>query len=185
MSTEREMALGLVVAQWVANKVGPGISAIRENAKNHLVPKESTPAVSPLDGTVLGFITRTNPKPVAKVADMAELMAHVQDTNPEELRDVDYISGSDDEVLKALKESHQHLVSQRVEISEQHLSFLLKKAAGSKDFRPPGINVETPVGTVNIYPADDEDEAFQAVIKARAVELDGSINPALPSGGTE
>lgn len=182
MSSEREMALGLVVAQWVANKVGPGITAIRENGKKSLVPEERIAAVSPVDGTVLGTITRTNPKPVAKVDDMAELMAHVQETSPEELRDVDYISGSDEEVLKALKETHQHLVSQRVEITEQHLNFLLKKAAGSKTFRPPGINVETPVGTVNIYPADDADEAFQAVIKARAVELDGSVNPALPGG---
>lgn len=184
MSNEREMALGLVVAQWVSTKVGPGIAAIRESAKKSLVPEERIAAVSPVDGTVLGTITRTNPKPVAKVEDMAALMAHVQETNPEELRDVDYVSGSDDEVLKALKESHQNLVSQRVEISEQHLSFLLKKAAGSKTFRPPGITVEKPVGAVNIYPADDADEAFQAVIKARAVELDGSINHALP-GGTE
>ena len=184
MSSEREMALGLVVAQWVANKVGPGITAIREDGKKNLVPDERIAAVSPVDGTVLGTITRTNPKPVAKVDDMAELMAHVQETNPEELRDVDYINATEDEVLAALKESHPSLVKQRVEISEQHLSFLLKKAAGSKTFRPPGIKVETPVGTVNIYPADDADEAFQAVIKARAVELDGSINRALP-GGTE
>lgn len=176
------MALGLVVAQWVADRVTPGIRTIRENGKKDLIPGESIAAVSPVDGTVLGTITRTNPKPVAKVEDLAELMAHVQNTNPEELEDVDYVTGSDDEVLKALKESHQHLVGQRVQISEQHLNFLLKKAAGSKDFRPPGIKVETPVGTVNIYPADAADEAFQAVIKARAVELDGSINPALPGG---
>lgn len=182
MSNEREMALGLVVAQWVSSKVGPGIAAIRENGKKNLIPGESIAAVSPVDGTVLGTITRTNPKPVAKVEDMAKLMAHVQETNPEELRDVDYINATDDEVLAALKESHPSLVKQRVEVNEQHLNFLLKKAAGSKTFRPPGIKVETPVGTVNIYPADDADEAFQAVIKARAVELDGSINPALPGG---
>lgn len=182
MSSEREMALGLVVAQWVSSKVGPGITAIRENGKKNLIPGESIAAVSPVDGTVLGTITRTNPKPVAKVEDMAALMAHVQETNPEELWDVDYVSGDDGEVLKALKESHPSLVKQRVEISEQHLSFLLKKAAGSNTFRPPGIEVSTPTGTVNIYPADTEDEAFQAVIKARAVELDGSVNRALPGG---
>jgi hypothetical protein len=182
VSEEREMALGLVVTQWVADRVAPGIAAIRENGKKHLVPGESIAAVSPIDGAVLGSITRTKPKPVAKVTDMAALMAHVQDTNPEELRDIDYISGSDEEVLAALKDSHPHLVKQRVEVSEQHLSFVLKKAAGSKDYRPPGVEVSTPTGTVNIYPADDADEAIQAVIRARVVDLDGSVNPALPGG---
>lgn len=182
MSAERDMALGLVVTQWVADRVTPGIKAIRENGKKNLVPGESIAAVSPVDGTVLGSITRTKPNPVASVADMAALMAHVQETDPEQLEDVDYVNAKEDEVLKALKDSHPHLVSQRVQITEQHLSFLLKKAAGSKDFRPPGVEVSTPTGTVNIYPAKDADEAFQAVIKARAVELDGSINPALPGG---
>lgn len=176
------MALGLVVTQWVADRVTPGIASIRDNGKKHLVPGESIAAVSPIDGAVLGSITRTKPKPVSKVVDLATLMAHVQETNPEELRDVDYINATDDEVLAALKESHPSLVKQRVEISEQHLSFVLKKAAGSKDYRPPGVEVSTPTGTVNIYPADDADEAIQAVIKARLVELDGSIKPALPGG---
>lgn len=182
MSKEREIALGMVVTKWAADRIVPGIKTLRTNGKEHLIPGESPRAVSPVDGTVLGHVTRTNPKPVASVADEAALMAHVHETNPEELLDVDYVTGSPAEVLAALKQSHPDLVGQKVQISDHHLNYLLKQAAADKTFRPPGIKVEAPEGTVNIYPAKDQDAAFEAVIKSGAVALDGSIKPALPGG---
>ena len=183
MSKEREIALGMVVTKWAADRIVPGIKTLRANGKEHLIPGESPRAVSPVDGTVLGFVTRTKPKPVASIVDEAALMAHVHETAPGELLDVDYVVGTNAEVMAALKESHPHLVDQKVQISEHHLNYLLKTAVADKTFRPPGIAVEAPEGTVNIYPAKDQDAAFEAVIKSGAVALDGSVRPAL--GGSE
>lgn len=182
MSEEREIALGMVVTKWAADRIVPGIKALRDNGTQHLIPGESPRAISPVDGTVLGFVTRTKPKVKVSVEDEAALMAYVQEHHPEELQDVDFICGTDDEVIAALKQSHPKLVDQKVQISEQHLNYLLKQAAADKSFRPPGIAVESSGGTVNIYPAKDQDEAFEAVIKSGAVALDGSVRPALPGG---
>lgn len=182
MSTEREVALGMVVTKWAADRIVPGIKTLRDTGKNDLIPGESVAAVSPVNGEVLGKVTRTKPKPVASVEDEAALLAYVAETDPEALRDVDVITGSHEKVVEALKESHPHLVSQTVKVVDYALNALLKKAEGDKEFRPPGIKVETPVGTVNIYPAKDMDEHFEAVIKSGAVALDGTIRPELPSG---
>lgn len=182
MSEEREIALGMVVTKWAADRIVPGIKTLRDNGTEHLIPGESPRAISPVDGTVLGFVTRTKPKVKASVADAAALMAYVQDENPDELQDVDFVCCTDEEVIAALKQSHPHLVDQKVQVSEQHLNYLLKQAATDKTFRPPGIAVESSGGTVNIYPAKDQDAAFEAVIKSGAVALDGSVRPALPGG---
>lgn len=182
MSSPREIALGMVVTKWAADRITPGIKTLRDTGKESLVPEERVAAISPVDGTILGHVTRTNPKPVASVADEAALMAHVQETAPDQLEDVDYVSGSDEEVLAALKSTHPHLVAQKVRITPHHLNYLLNQAVADKTFRPPGIAVDRPVGTVNIYAAKDVPEAFEAVIKSGAVALDGSVRPALPGG---
>lgn len=182
MSTPREIALGMVVTKWAADRIVPGIKTLRDTGKDELVPEERVAAISPVDGTILGHVTRTNPTPVASVTDEAALMAYVQDSAPDQLVDVDFIIGKPDEVLAALKSTHPNLVDQKVEITPHHLNYLLTQAVSDKKFRPPGISVNRPVGTVNIYPAADEQEAFEAVIKSGAVALDGSVRPALPGG---
>lgn len=182
MSTQREIALGMVVTKWAADRIVPSIKTLRDMGKVDLIPGESVAALSPVDGSILGSVTRTKPKPVATVEDQAALMAHVNEEDPDQLVDVDHIVGSSAEVLAALKHSHPHLVGQRVEITAHHLTYLLKKSEADKTFRPPGIAVSTPAGTVNIYPVKDADVLFEEVIKSGAVALDGTVRPALPGG---
>lgn len=182
MSTQRDAALGMVVTRWASDRITPGIKALREMGKVDLVPGESVAAISPVDGSILGKITRTKPTPRATVVDESELFAYVQETDPEQLADVDWVSGSNAEVLAALKQSHPELVSQKVIVTPHHLKYLLTKAEEDKTFRPPGIEVTTSGGTVNIYPAKDADDAFEAVITSGAVALDGTIRPALEGG---
>jgi len=184
MSKQRDIALGMVVTKWSSDQITPGIKILRDMGKLDLVPGESVAAISPVDGSILGKVTRTKPTPKAAVVDESELFAYVQENDPEQLSDVDWVSGSNADVLAALKQSHPHLVSQKVCVSTHHLTYLLKKAEGDKTFRPPGIEVTQSAGTVNIYPAKDMAEAFEAVIKSGTVALDGTIRPAL-EGGSE
>lgn len=180
MSTQRDIALGMVVTTWASARVKAGVDAQRESGKADLFSRETIAAVNPLTGEALGFITRTNPTPVAEVSDLSALMAHVGDTDPDQLVDVDYLVGSTPDIIAALKKSHPELVAQRPEITAHHLKYLLATAEKDKTFRPPGITVTKPVGTVNAYPDKDiPDEVFLEVIKSGAVALDGTIRPAL------
>lgn len=179
MSTQREIALGMVVTKWAADRITPGIKTLRDIGKEDLIPGESVAAISPVDGSILGKVTRTKPTPKAAVTDESELFAYVQGTDPEELSDVDWVSGSNADVLAALKQTHPELVSQKVAVSAHHLTYLLKKSEADKTFRPPGIEVTTSGGTVNIYPAKGMDTEFEAVVQSGAVALDGTIRPAL------
>lgn len=180
MSTQRDIALGMVITSWAETRVKAGAKAQRESGKTDLFGRETIAAVNPLTGEPIGFITRTNPSPVAEVSDLPALMAHVGEADPDQLVDVDYLVGSAADVIAALKKSHPELVGQRPEITAHHLKYLLTKAEADKTFRPPGITVTKPVGTVNAYPDKDiPDEVFLEVIKSGAVALDGTIRPAL------
>lgn len=180
MSTQREIALGMVVTSWASARVEAGVKAQRENGKADLFSGETIVAVNPLTGEPIGFVTRTKPSPKAEVTDMSALMAHVDEADPDQLVDVDFISGSTPDVIAALKKSHPELLGQRPEITAHHLKYLLTKAEKDKTFRPPGITVTKPVGTVNAYPDKDvPDEVFLEVLTSGAVALDGTIRTAI------
>lgn len=169
----RDLALAMVCLSYADKQVTAAVKRLREQGKTQLVPKESIAALSPVDGTVLGTITRTKPDRVPKVTDEAALMAHIQDTCPDGLEDVTVVAATTEQVIEVLRVHAPHLLESRVEIRPYALGAALRAALDGED--TPGVQVDQPVGTVNTYPSKDASEAIQAVIRAGRVSLDGTV----------
>lgn len=169
----RDLALAMVCLSYANTQVTAAMKRLREQGKTQLVPKESIAALSPVDGTVLGTITRTKPERVAKVVDEAALMAHIHDTCPDGLEDVHVVAATTEQVIDVLRVHAPHLLESRVEIRPYALAAALRSALEGND--TPGVQVDQPVGTVNTYPDKEAGEAIQAVIRAGRVSLDGTV----------
>lgn len=176
MGDARELALRLVALRYAEQRLKPALEDLRDIGKDEFIPEEKIFAVSPIDGEVLGHVTRTNPSPSAKVVDEAVLMAHLVDRDPDSLEDVTVVSGTTDEVIDVLREHAPHLLKTDVRIRSWARSEACSRARNEP---VPGVTVSRPVGTVNIYPAKDKGPEIEALFTAGRVQLDGVVLKAI------
>jgi hypothetical protein len=169
----RDLALSLITLSYAHKQVGGALKDHREQGKGALIPKESVAAISPLDGTVLGTITRTSKDPIAVVTDESALMGHIHEHDPDGLEDVDVVAATVEQVVAVLKEHAPNLVESDVRIRPYALNEALKSALAGKPV--PGVEVRPQEGTVNTYPAADAGAAIEAVIRSGRVALDGTV----------
>jgi len=178
----RDLSLGLVALSYVYKKVGAALKERRETSVSSLIPEERVAAISPIDGSVLGHITRTKKEPVARVVDEAALMAHIHDTTPEGLEDVDVINATTEQVIDVLRAHAPYLLESEVRIKPYALNEAFKAALAGAEV--PGVEIDRPLGTVNTYPGKDAGAAIEAVVRSGRVALDGTVTK-LIEGGTD
>ena len=177
MGDARELALQLVALRYAEQVVSPALKNLRDLGKDELVPKESIAAISPIDGTVLGKITRTNPEKVAKVVDEHALLAHLQATDPDSLEDTVEVVASNQQIVDVLVAHAPHLLAPTVRIRDHARRDALARALKGTDV--PGVKVAKPIGTVNVYPDKAEAAAIEAVFTAGRIQLDGVVVKAI------
>lgn len=166
----RDLAKALVVLTYAQKRIGAVITRLRKDANERLAPKEVVVAIA-ADGTSLGSMTRTNPSREWVVEDVAVLMAHLQDKNPDALYDAEFIrkDATDEQVIAACRAAG--LTETEVRIHDHELNYLLKKSAQDKAAAAPGIGSVRPVGTTNVYPSKEETAAIEAVLTSGEVSL--------------
>jgi len=176
MGDPRELALRLVALGYAERRLRPALEELRDLGKDELIPEEKIFAVSPIDGTVLGHITRTNPVASARVTDEAVLAAHLADRDPTALEDVTVINATQDELIEVLQEHAPHLLGIEVRIRDwaRHAAC---KLAHEQDV--PGVTVSRPIGTVAVYPSRTQGEAIEALFTQRRIEFDGVVMQAI------
>jgi hypothetical protein len=111
------------------------------------------------------------------VEDEQALMAHLQDTDPDSLEDVHDVTASDEQIVHLLMEHAPHLLVQSVRIRDYARRDAMKRALDGKPV--PGVRVDQPLGTVNVYPDRDEAPAIEAVFRAGRLQLDGVVVKAI------
>jgi hypothetical protein len=176
MGDARELALQLVALGYAKQRLLPALEELRDLGKDELIPEEKIFAVSPIDGEVLGHITRTNPSKSAKVTDEAQLMAHLAEKDPDSLEDVTVIVGSEQQVIDVLRVHAPHLLGTEVRIRDWARHAACKLA---HEGPIPGVTVSRPVGTVVVYPSKDKGPEIEALFTAGRVQLDGVVVKAI------
>lgn len=176
MGDARELALRLVALRYAEQRLKPALEELRDLGKDEFIPEEKIFAVSPIDGTALGHVTRTNPAKSAKVTDEAQLLAFYAEEDPDALEDVTVISATEAEVIEVLREHAPHLLGVDVRIRDWARSAACKRA---HEGPIPGVTVSRPVGTVAIYPAKDQGPQIEALFTAGRVQLDGAVLKAI------
>lgn len=143
-------------------------------------------ARSPLDGSKLGAVYVTDPKPQCRITDQQALTDWMVE-NYVELTETGYeVIGSEKELIDVLFEHAPHLLRQIRRVKADDMREL--RAAAITLGQPigpgsetdiPGIEVSTPDGVVTCKPADT---AFQSVMdlhRAGRLQLDGTVLPAI------
>lgn len=176
-------ALAGIVFTHLDARSKPALSAARKARTEKLFVSEKHAVVDPETGVLLGFEQRKAGTTKAVVGDIAELLPYVAEKNPDELRDAEHYPQDDPEILALLRQHLPDKLTATVEITEQHLNYLLKKAAADSSFRPPGITVTTGEGTTAFYP--ENTEAIESVVTRGLISLAAPVKPELTEGKSE
>lgn len=173
-------ALAGVVFTYVSKLMNKATTAARKDCTEQWAPSERRAVRHPITGAVLGFATRTDPIPVAKVVDEAALLPWFGDNRAHDLRDDEEILASDDEIRELLRLHRPDRLRAVVRITEQGLNAVLKQAEADPEFRPPGIEVTESPGTTNFYPKNPK--GIESLFADRLIGFDGTVRPELPGG---
>ena len=146
-------------------------------------------ARSPIDGTKMGPVTKSDPKPVAKIVDEAALTEWMSAYYPDTLVAGYELAATENEVVQVLFEHAPHLLKHRKRIKPEVLAEIKRESAamgcpigpgGEVDL--PGIAIDTPEPVVSCKP--DPATALlvvQQLFREGRLELDGTVLPALPA----
>jgi hypothetical protein len=163
--SDRDISKALILGEYEHKRTGWFVQKVRALANERFAHREIVVAKDD-HGNELGHTTRQNPERKSRVTDMAALMGHLQDENPDALEDVDVVRAgvTDAQVMAVLRAAG--LTDVEVRVREVELNFLLKKSVRDKAPAAPGIEVYKPVGTTNVYPAKEQTAAIEAALAA-------------------
>jgi hypothetical protein len=143
-------------------------------------------ARSPLDGSKLGPVYMTDPKPECVITDKQALTDWVVENYPA-LTETGYeISGTDSEVIGVLFEHAPHLLRQVRRITADDMrelraaSITLGQPVGpGMELDIPGIEVKDIPGVVTCKPVDTAFQSVMDLYRAGRLALDGTVTPAI------
>jgi len=163
--SDRDLSKALVLGEYDYKRRGGVLQKLRAAANKRFAHREVVVAKDD-NGNELGHTTRENPERRSRVTDMAALMGHLQDENPDALEDGDIVRAgvTDAQVMAVLRAAG--LTDVEVRVREVKLNFLLKKSIRDKAPAAPGIEVYKPVGTTRAYPAKEQVAAIEAALAA-------------------
>jgi hypothetical protein len=145
---------------------------------------------SPLDGTKLGAVYMTDPKPVVSIVDEKALTDWMAATYPDRVESSYQIVGSEAEVIAALFEAAPRLLRRTTRVSVSARKELMSEAVrlgqpvgpgGEVDV--PGVEVRQTEGYVACKPTDDALLAVYELVRSGRVALDGTVLPQLEAPG--
>lgn len=158
----------------------------RVASRLHLAEGDRKIARSPLDGSKLGAVYVTDPKPECHVTDPAALTEWMFEHYPE-LTETGYeIAGSDAEVIDVLFQHAPHLLRPYRRVRSDDMRELRGNAIAlgapigpGSEADIPGLEVHHPEGVVTCKPDPGALRAVMDLHKAGRLQLDGTVLPAI------
>ncbi|HEX3778482.1 MAG TPA: hypothetical protein VHX38_02365 [Pseudonocardiaceae bacterium] len=145
---------------------------------------------SPLDGTKLGAVYMTDPKPVAAITDEKALTDWMSTTYPTRVESSYQIVGSDAEVIDILFQHAPRLLKRTTRLTTEARKELMTEAVrigqpvgpgGEVDV--PGVEVRQTEGYVACKPTEDALLSVYELVRSGRVALDGTVLPQLEASG--
>lgn len=188
MNPTKELAFQLLVLKAVQDIARAAVMPVRTAAQDALENGDRLSVTSPLDGTDIGHVLRTKPKPVAEITDRAALEAWCREHYPALLEQRRGIAPWNmNEALDVLAEHAPHLITVEHDVVPERVmaSILAASLAAGAPMGPtgeadvPGVTVERPPGAITVRLADDGLDAVRALFTAGLITVDGTIRPEL------
>lgn len=161
----------------------------RADVEDHMNVGDRRMVRSPLDGTKLGAVYMTDPKPVAAIVDEPAFTAWMQDTYPDRVETEYQIVGSDAEVIAVLFEHAPRLLKRTTRVTSSARKELLtdsvkvgQPVGPGGELDVPGVEVKQGRGFVACKPTDDALLAVYELVTSGRVALDGTVRQELEAG---
>lgn len=176
--------LPVAVLKVISEHTAERYKQVRADATESLGQGDRRIVRSPLDGTKLGAVYMTDPKPVASIGDEKALTDWMATTYPDRVESRYEIVGSEAEVIGALFEHAPRLLKRVTRLKSAARKELLSDAtklgqpvgpSGEADV--PGLVVQQTDGYVACKPTDDALLAVYELITSGRVALDGTVRP--------
>jgi hypothetical protein len=187
----KDLALAMVVLKHLLDVASKSQASLRQNAAEELDASDRVTARSPVDGTLLGSITKSKAKPKVVVTDPDALLDWVEQHYPDRVSSVEFIDERvmDEAIGFLMAHGGSQFVSTTVSLSPYTLSEITKlsEKAGvpvgpGGELGVPGVRVDFPEGNVSVRLEPEVHEAIVAVIQSGHVSLDGTVHLELPGG---
>ncbi len=134
---------------------------------------------SPLDGSKVGQVYRTDPDAEWRITDRAALLEHLA-TFPGNVVERLTVVGDESEVLAVLDEHAPHLLDVTTEVPEETVQAALAQSKATGEPAAPGIELVQPGGVLTVKPDTGAAKAIEGLVRAGWLTWDGQR--ALPVG---
>lgn len=181
-----ELALRVAALRALRDQAGQAFDEAKTELEKSMEKGDTLAVFSPIDRTEIGSVSKSKPKPAARVADQVAFAAWVGEHHPDEVSSAYEVIGTPRQVAAVLFEHAPHLMRRVPKVSPALTSQVLVQS--SKLGEPIGPEGETEVPGIVVETADGRlscrvtDEAFTAVL---ALIRAGQMPLELLAGGTE
>lgn len=189
MGTNDEMdpAVPVAVLKVLSEHTGQRYDEARADAARMMAQGDRRIVRSPLDNSKLGAVYVTDPSPKTIITDRAALTEWYDQHYPELVEDrYEIVPDADREVVDVLFAHAPHLLRKVHAIAGSALSSLRKESAAlgqvvgpGGEMDVPGIEIETPTGSVGCRPDPGALESVRRLFESGRLTLDGSLRPEL------
>jgi hypothetical protein len=169
--------LGLLCVYVLTKGAASSEKDMRAFVGRNLRPGERIAVVDPTTGRTIGMVARRVDTESVRVEDEAALMAHIHDTRPDGLVDVDRFKPDvDTETLLSLARAYapQLLDEPVVQIRDWAYAEVVAEAKAGKAV--PGLVVDTKPGSVVVHPNAGAASAVEALLRSGRVTVDGAVH---------
>ena len=166
--TDADLAMRIVVLKAISEVVNAEFAVAKALAAKQYPKGASIPARTPNDDVKFGRVTKSDPKPTARITDQAALMEYIRAEYPDSLRRI-YGLGDTKEIVSVLRAAGREDLFTEDEVPPDWLLSKLEKEAVRKPI--PGIVVHTPGGTVSARVEAAAQDAVRNILGASPVRL--------------
>lgn len=192
MTDPKKIALAMAVLKYTVDTVMPAQRELRAEANALLDNKDRVSIKSPVDGTLIGVATKSNPKAKAEIRDHAAFTAWMQENYPDRVSEVDSIPAENmGAAIGYIRAYAPNLLETRREVQPYAVAEVLKLSADagkpcgpSNELDVPGVEVSTPDGNTSVIleKTPQASWAIEQLITGGHVALDGTVRE-LTAGG--
>lgn len=166
--TDGDLSLRIVLLKALLDEVQVELTAVKTVAAGRWAKGSTLPARSP-DDVKLGRVTKSDPKPVARITDRDAFERYVYAEHADEV-DTVIVLGDVGEILPILIAAGREDLFTAVQKIPDSLVARLEKRALSVDV--PGITVRKPEGVVSAAPAGAAREMVRRLLADRLLALE-------------
>lgn len=174
-----ELALRVAALRALRDRAGQAFDDAKTELETSMEKGDTLAVFSPIDRTEIGSVSKSKPKPAARIFNPDAFAAWVGEHHPDEVTSEYEITGTAKQVVDILFAHAPHLIRRVPKVNSKLISQVLTQSSklgepvgpeGETDV--PGIVVETAEGRLSCRITDDAFAAVLAMVQAGRMPLE-------------